>query len=173
MKARTMQIGSPGSSDLVLHTIKHFFAPGERGEWDQLPAGTATAEALLLRKPQVGKLRLSVGDPVDNRWWVEPWLSFAHDAHDAGYAPRYLRLVDLLGQPGGGRWERQWGQRWVGDIGGFRIVVDSRTNFIQVQSAFFSCVFRHGDQPGAALRAFRAHCPPVPSSRVSGEKEGP
>lgn len=84
--------------------------------------------------------------------------------------PRYELLAAMLGDAPGPRWERQ-GKRWLGDVHGFRLVVEPRGPTCQLISAFFSHTFRHDDHPDDALRAFRAFaarrdCPPAAAPGV-------
>jgi hypothetical protein len=156
-----MRLGRPGSFDLVYHTVKHFLDEGEAQEWDRVPAGKTTAGELVSRIPRVPGRPLPTGDPVDTRWWSPPGVYHVRRSHDKGYEPRYRLLIEKLGKPGGSRWERQGRRRWVGDIHGFRVVVDVHDEDVDVASAFFSSVFRHGDIPDESLSVFRdpTHCP--------------
>lgn len=144
MKVQPMWSGSPGSTDLVYHTVKHFLAPGEREAWDRIPAGTSTAESYATSIPRHPGRPVRAGEWADERWWSGPWQAHAQRAHAGGYCPRYEFLAAMLGDVPGPRWERQ-GRRWL--------------------------TFRHDDHPDGALRAFRAfaarrNCPPAPTPGV-------
>ncbi len=173
-----MHLGHGPGEDLVAHTIKHFISATEREAWDQVPAGTSTASDQFRRLTGPTGPGLSVGSPLDERWWRPPALRFACEAHDTGYAPKYRALVEMLGGAGTGRWQRCWGGRSIGALHGFEVVVAPRQSDVIVISAYFASCFRAGDSPGAALRAFKAYadlknCPPsvVPGvpSKVSAQ----
>ena len=168
MKVQPMWAGSP--TDLVYHTVKHFLASGEREAWDRIPAGTGTAESFVMSIPRHPVRPVRGGDWADERWRSGPWQAHAHRAHASGYCPRYEFLAAMLGDVPGPRWERQ-GRRWLGDLQGFRLVVEPKGTRYQMISAFFSHTYRHDDQPDSALRAFRSfaarlNCPPAPTLGV-------
>lgn len=179
MRVEGMRVQGAARPDLVDHVVRHFLSPRERSEWDRLPAGTARAEELCCRIPRGdGKPpALSELKPVDLRWWRNPWLVFAVEAHDEGYAPRYRLLIARLGTVGTGRWERQQVDRWCGEIAGFKVVVAGSSERVSVVTAYFSGIFRHDDRPGAPLASFREfasrHCPPGSSTGVPGSRTQP
>lgn len=176
MRVEGMRVQGPGSRDLVDHVVRHFLSPRERQEWDRLPAGTASATEVATRIPRRDGSAPTQSDhsPLDPRWWKNPWLRYAVDAHDEGYEPRYRLLIGRLGPVGTGRWERQPPGRWSGELAGFKVVVAGSAGRVVAITAYFTGIFRHGDRPGAPLASFREFasrdCPPGPTSGVPGAR---
>jgi hypothetical protein len=172
MKILPMYENRPHVPDLVFHTAKHFFDASEGRSWDRVPAGTMTAEAARNALGDESTRPPPTGAVVDVRWWWPPWLGHARKAHEQGYCPRYMLLLELAGDPAGPRWEPAACARRLAEYAGFRLIVEPRGDDFQVVTAFFSPLFNGSanlPKLAPALRAFAARrsCPPEGVSGVS------
>ena len=178
MKILPMYENRPGTKDLVHHTAKHFLDEAEGWAWDQVPAGglTASEARRSLVRPDVQ--HPPTGQDADPLWWWPPWLEYARSAHVQGYAPRYLALIHLAGDPSGARWQAAAVGRRLAEFVGFRLILEPTADAFQVVTAYFAPEARGaGDLPklAPALRAFAARkdCPPGQRSGVKAGETKP
>jgi hypothetical protein len=122
----------PQRKDLVYHTHKHFLAREWWSEWGRAAPRQAKTPEDFVAKAAKMKVDLDAWDgaQLEECWWRGKNGSLARKAHDQGYAPRYLALIEQAGPfGGGGRWVRQHRHgrsRWAAETMGFRVAIDWR-----------------------------------------------
>ncbi len=113
---RGLQV-NPGSNDLIHHTLRHFI----QEDFDSLPPKSALSrhEARWKLVEEAGVLEAeldalpSTGEvSIDEEWWREPRQTILIDIHDAGYWPRYLKVVRRYPLPDRGSWQNLPGRTW-------------------------------------------------------------
>ncbi len=169
----------PRKQDRVYHTHKHFLASEWQSEWrnaEPQEAGAPTHFVAEAAKTGVA-LREWAHSSLDGRWWRGDAGDLARRAHDEGYAPRYMNLVDLAGPIGkGGKWVPQpkhGARRRAADILGFRVAVDwdiAQQHALVVTAMRLRSIVESADTRSAPLDAFDdflEKCLARGSSRVS------
>lgn len=174
MTVHPMRETSPGSDDVISHTVKHFLAEGEARMWDRVPVGSVGAEEARAEAAGAG-IEICSPEEIDIRWWWPPRGDLARRAHEGGYRPRYTFFIQKAPDPSGPEWEASWRGRRQLDYLGFRVVVHPKGENWQVTTSFFSpAIASKRDLPylAFALRAFsaRRNCPPDAGPGVTGSR---
>jgi hypothetical protein len=136
LQIEPMRVIRAGSSDAILHTVKHFL---HRQEW----WGHLDPEQALSPDQAMDRLRpcgrIVVGsNAVPSSHWEPPRGEALRAVHDEGYYPRYARLAKRAGAPGlaGSQWARKEGNRWTADVRGYRVVGNLGARSFHVVSAY-------------------------------------
>jgi len=147
-----MWLSSPGSSDAVEHTIRHFLNAQE--EWERVePRDALDPRGVRNQVPVEWRLETfsSFSEPEGRRinakeWWLSPRLPIVLKAHADGYYPRYANLVRMAGEflaPGSAWSKGKTPQRIRAEVDGCVIAGDLRTsNRFQVISAYRSYILK-------------------------------
>jgi hypothetical protein len=123
---------SPRGKDRIYHVHKHFLDPEWYDAWASAePRSRPGPEHFA---PQVARAAVGLGpwimDPFDSAWWRGDLVVQAQEAHDQGYAPRYLHMFRVAGPllPGSAWMPRpdQGRDRLNAEVLGFRIAVTHR-----------------------------------------------
>jgi hypothetical protein len=116
-----MRIHSPGSNDLISHTLRHFVRAGSR--MHLLPPTRAMDREQALRhldraganEGLCGSIPFHAKALKDqHHWWEPPLRAALLRIHDQGYRPRYLPIVltSLLPDRQASRWGKDRQGRW-------------------------------------------------------------
>lgn len=152
----------PGSEDRIYHVHKHFLDPfwSEAWAWAE-PRLKPGPEHFLPRMKQAAK---GLGSwswcPLDREWWRGQPVLVAQEAHDEGYAPRYMHLVRLAGalRPGS-KWivqPKHGPDRLCAEVLGYRVAVASEPHEgrCRVVTAYATPAVNHRAQAAAAMSPF-------------------
>ena len=150
-----MPIATPGSDDLVKHTVKHFISLAER--WGDREPRDVLSPADALERLRACHAASAAGRTViPTNYWEEPRKRVIIAVHDAGYYPRYVRLVRDAGAWGidGSAWTRATAHgpaRWAASVEAYFVAGDLSDRTFTVVTAYRLDIIQETRHPGSGL----------------------
>jgi hypothetical protein len=152
----------PGREDRIYHVHKHFLDPRNVEAWAWAEPRVKPCPAHFTHRMAQATQRLEPWHwaPLRREWWRGQPVLIAQEAHDEGYAPRYMHLVRLAGPlEAGSKWIEQpehGPDRWRAEVLGYRVAVahDPLDGRCRVVTAYTTPAVDHEAQATAAMSPF-------------------